>query len=91
MESTVSRKDVIVIGGPTASGKTALSVELAKRIIEQKGIVYGAVFNEDCDVVHEEINKIEDIEKLKGSKYVQSNIGDTYKKIEEKLKEKFTF
>lgn len=64
--------------------------ELAKRIIEQKGIVYGAVFNEDCDVVHEEINKIEDIEKLKGSKYVQSNIGDTYKKIEEKLKEKKT-
>lgn len=32
MEETISKKDVIVIGGPTASGKTGLSVELAKRI-----------------------------------------------------------
>ena len=32
MEETISKKDVIVIGGPTASGKTGLSIELAKRI-----------------------------------------------------------
>ena len=32
MEGTISKKDVIVIGGPTASGKTGLSIELAKRI-----------------------------------------------------------
>lgn len=32
MEEKVSKKDVIVIGGPTASGKTGLSIELAKKI-----------------------------------------------------------
>ena len=32
MKETISKKDVIVIGGPTASGKTGLSVELAKRV-----------------------------------------------------------
>ena len=32
MEEAISKKDVIVIGGPTASGKTGLSIELAKRI-----------------------------------------------------------
>ena len=32
MGEKVSKKDVIVIGGPTASGKTGLSIELAKKI-----------------------------------------------------------
>lgn len=32
MKEAISKKDVIVIGGPTASGKTGLSIELAKRI-----------------------------------------------------------
>ena len=32
MKEAISKRDVIVIGGPTASGKTGLSIELAKRI-----------------------------------------------------------
>ena len=32
MGEEVSKKDVIVIGGPTASGKTGLSIELAKKV-----------------------------------------------------------
>lgn len=32
VEEAISKRDVIVIGGPTASGKTGLSIELAKRI-----------------------------------------------------------
>ena len=49
MESTVSRKDVIVIGGPTASGKTALSVELAKRI-------NGQIISADSMQIYKEMN-----------------------------------
>lgn len=49
MESTLSRKDVIVIGGPTASGKTALSVELAKRI-------NGQIISADSMQIYKEMN-----------------------------------
>ena len=41
VEEAISKKDVIVIGGPTASGKTGLSIELAKRINGQ--IVYANI------------------------------------------------
>lgn len=61
--------------------------EIAKKIIEKKGVVYGAIFNNECNVVHQEITTMEDIEKLRGSKYVQSEMGEIYKKVEKNLKE----
>lgn len=50
---------------------------LAKSILEQGGCVFGASYD-DYDVKHIKIeNKIE-LEKLRGSKYVESTIGDCY-------------
>lgn len=58
---------------------------LARKIIEMDGVVFGAGFDENQSVVHTYIETEEGIEKLRGSKYVQSKIGDSYKKVKELL------
>ncbi len=58
---------------------------IATYVIKNGGIVFGASFNNDNLVEHIEIDKVEDLYKLRGSKYVQSKIGDTYKKAKEYL------
>lgn len=53
----------------------------------EKIIVFGAGFNENLVVKHFCANSMKDVEKLRGSKYVQSDIQDSYLKIREFLKE----
>ena len=62
--------------------------ELAKKIITDGGLVVGARYNEQHLVEHDMIESISDIEKLRQSKYIQSDIGPIFKHIEEKLNEK---
>ncbi len=55
---------------------------LARYIIEKKdGIVFGAVFDKDFRVVHACAGDMYSLADLRGSKYPQSNIGQTYKSI----------
>ena len=58
---------------------------LAECVIAESGKVFGAAYNEKFDIVHIEIDKTEDICMLRGSKYAQSNIGDTYSKVKKYL------
>lgn len=51
---------------------------LAKYFIDNKGYVAGAVWNSDATVSHIVSSDIEDIEKMKNSKYLQSNMGNCY-------------
>lgn len=60
---------------------------LAKWTIEQRGVVFGARFDESWDVVHDYTETIEGIEPFMRSKYVQSRIRETYKQAKEFLKE----
>ena len=60
--------------------------ELALKIIEDGGIVFGAAFNEKLEVQHIGIEKKEDIKKLQGSKYVQSDINNQYEVAKKELK-----
>lgn len=47
---------------------------LAEYMINSKSaIVWGAMFNDNWEVIHERIETVEDLEKLRGSKYVQSD------------------
>lgn len=50
-------------------------------ILQNGGIVYGCSGVDAKDVKHIRIETPDDIEKLKGSKYVQSNMGLTYKTL----------
>lgn len=60
---------------------------LAEHIIERGGVVFGARFNEKWEVEHCYAETIEELEPLMRSKYVQSDIGNTYKEAERFLKE----
>lgn len=54
-------------------------------IEKYNAVVYGAAFDESFHVVHVECDNINDLAKLRGSKYPQSYIGDTYRSILKRL------
>ena len=58
---------------------------IAKYIIDYGGVVFGARYTEEYDVEHCYVDKEEDLSFLRGSKYVQSNIGNTYIQAKEFL------
>ena len=60
---------------------------LAKYIIERNGVVFGASFDENNDVRHIGVSETKDIEVLQRSKYVQSDLNDTFSQIKKILDE----
>lgn len=60
---------------------------LAERVIVEGGVVFGARFDENWDVIHSWADTIEGIAAFRGSKYVQSTIGDTYREAKDFLKQ----
>lgn len=67
----------------SASG--GIFAAIAKKIIEDNGVVFGAAFDESWNVRHIEVTTLEELIKLQGSKYTQSLIDDTYKRAKEIL------
>lgn len=60
---------------------------LAERIISEGGVVFGARFDANWEVVHDFAEDIEMLDSFRGSKYLQSRIGETYKQAHAFLKE----
>ena len=58
---------------------------LAEYILDKGGYVCGAAFDDNWDVHHIIVDNKEDLAKLRGSKYVQSNTEDCYKQIKKLL------
>lgn len=58
---------------------------IATKVIQQGGVVFGACYDEHWDVVHDYTESIVELEKFRGSKYVQSRIGNSYIKAKEFL------
>ncbi|MCG8540748.1 MAG: Coenzyme F420 hydrogenase/dehydrogenase, beta subunit C-terminal domain [Clostridia bacterium] len=58
---------------------------IAEQLLSQGGIVFGSGFNTYFKVEHSYIEKYEELEKFRGSKYVQSKIGYTYKQAKDFL------
>lgn len=58
----------------------------AKYVLQKNGIVFGASYNERFQVVHTYITNVSELDKLQGSKYVQSKIGYTFRQAEKFLK-----
>lgn len=52
---------------------------IAEQILADGGVVFGARFNENWEVIHDYAETVEGLEAFRGSKYVQSVIGDNYK------------
>lgn len=58
----------------------------AEWVLDSGGIVYGAAFDKEWDVSHISVETIENLSKLRGSKYIQSNVGDSFSQAEKELK-----
>lgn len=60
---------------------------IAAEVIRRGGVVFGAAFGDDFYVEHTSAFKIEEVQKFRSSKYVQSDTKDCFKKAEYYLKE----
>ena len=58
---------------------------LSEYVLRKRGVVFGAAFNKNWVVEHQVVKTIENINKLQTSKYSQSRIGATYRKVKEYL------
>ena len=52
--------------------------EVARQIVKGGGVAYGVVYGENFTVKHERIADLSDIDRLPGSKYVQSDLGTIF-------------
>ena len=58
---------------------------LAEKILLAGGVVVGAAFDHEFNVEHIIIDSIDQLHLLRGSKYVESRIGNTYQKVKKIL------
>jgi coenzyme F420-reducing hydrogenase beta subunit len=59
--------------------------ELAKAIINKNGVVFGAMFDDEWNVVHSYAENLDDLKPFLGSKYAQSTVGTCYKDVKKFL------
>lgn len=59
---------------------------LTDKILDQQGIVYGCILDESFHAVHVRADQKSLRDLMRGSKYIQSILGDTYKNVKEDLK-----
>lgn len=57
----------------------------AKWILSKDGIVYGAAWDNNFVCKHVAISSEDELHLLRGSKYVQSNVGETFRNVKEQL------
>lgn len=60
-------------------------IAISDYILEQNGVVYGAELKEGYTVAHNRATNKEERDKFKGSKYIQSDMNDIIKKVQEDL------
>ena len=60
---------------------------LARQVINQGGVVYGAAFDGKWKLVHQAAENEAELAALRGSKYLQSEIGDCYRQVGKALTE----
>lgn len=71
--------DESVVAGSASGGAFTL---LASHVIGQGGVVFGAGFKyPEAKVEHMEATSLAELEKLRGSKYSQSDMGDTFQRV----------
>lgn len=59
---------------------------LAEKVINSGGVVFGAGWNKNLELEHTYVETFEELKKFRGSKYLQSEISETFKEVLEFLK-----
>lgn len=76
--------DETVVLSSSSGGMFTLFAEL---ILNEGGVVYGAALSDDCyRLIHTRVDSMQQLHVLKGSKYLQSQMGEIYKDIKKDLK-----
>lgn len=70
------------------SSSGAIFSLIANYILDNNGIIIGASFDKNNKLKHIAINSKKELDKLKGSKYLQSDLGNIYSYIKENIKNK---
>lgn len=70
----------------SASSSGGVFTELSRYVLHRGGVVFGAAMDERLQVVHRCVETEEELTALRGSKYVQSSIGLTYRQVRQFLK-----
>ncbi|SDA30682.1 Coenzyme F420-reducing hydrogenase, beta subunit [Ruminococcus sp. YE71] len=78
----VRNRDASLRKSSTSGGFFAAAAEY---VLEQGGCVFGVGFDENFAVRHSFIESMDDIKKFNRSKYVQSEVGFSYRKVKEFL------
>lgn len=77
-------KDCAALANSSSGGMFSL---LASFVLGQGGVVFGAAFDDNFNVFHTFAEREEDLNKLRRSKYVQSDIGFSLRRAKEFLEE----
>lgn len=68
----------------------AAFIAVSDRILERGGVVYGVGYTDHFRVVHKRAVTKKERNEFKGSKYVQSDLGDVFKQVKSDLKDGLT-
>ncbi len=69
------------------SSSGGVFTELGKLVLAQGGLVYGAAYDSEFRVVHMEVQDEEGLAALRGAKYAQSDLGNTFSQVKERLQQ----
>ena len=77
------KDDKIRYQSTSGGGFTAI----AEEVIRRGGVVFGAIMTDELTVRHDYVSDTEGLARFRNSKYVQSEIGDCYRRTRDILKE----
>lgn len=60
---------------------------LAEAVLEKGGVVFGAAYGEEMRIEHLAVESLDELEKIRLSKYAQSRVGVTMKQVREYLRD----
>lgn len=78
----VRNNDPAIVEGSTSGG---VFTAIAKQVLSEGGVVYGAGYDADMRVICKRADTIEVLKEMRGSKFVQSHLGDTFQSIKQEL------
>ncbi len=68
-----------------ASRSGGIFTALSDQVLSNGGVVYGCVLTDDFDAVHIRADNAEERNRMRGSKYIQSKLGNTFKNVKADL------
>lgn len=71
----------------TVSSSGGAFSAFARVVLQRGGLVFGAIYDEHLNLFHVAIDSVEGLDAMRGSKYMQSVIGNVYREVRSALKQ----